>query len=723
MPPLRLRPYRVLLEKFGVNFRLNAQKINNLEPFAQSAESWKIANRSTSRTALAAVLASTCALTILAKCPAPAGAQEWDPFSQLESNKAERRSKARERKPQAPREGTQAHDAYDGPQDTYSPSAGRTSSPYADPRAPSPPAVPASVSVETLAPLPSAPSSAEPLPAEQTGQATTPFTGPPNNRSQWPGSELAIRQPEASSPRPHASGAAVPNEIWRGLDAAGLERIIASLDLPPRSPALQQLWRRLLVSDTSTPAGGDTNDQIDALRLEAIYRSGLLKEIRTELDSRRSGRTESLAALLEARGEIGSGRREAGCEAIKRVGDIRGNIPKPLRGEAILASGYCAAATGNKAAAGLLAELAREEGVRSSPGLAALDAVAMGVKTDISLAKGQKLGLIDYRILELAGATPPREELVKTATPALLVALASDTAIDADLRVEAGEAAARINAYDAESLASLYRSIAGHGASSGAAPIDGATGIADTSRRRAQIYISATAERTPFKKVRLIRTFIDSARRAGLYLTALSMAAKLTDDIGLAPEIGWFAETAIAANLASGNYQNARKWAKFATSAGNERNQSMDHWMALIDIADQQFPEPRGQSLPALERLALRGQFGNENLHRLATVLDALEYNVPIPLWEAASKTPQPTSGHLPETGVLSQLQDASKKREYGHTVVLVMQALGPDSADSAQIISLGDSIRALKRAGLEPDARRLGFEALLPGWPHVLTN
>ena len=35
-------------------------------------------------------------------------------------------------------------------------------------------------------------------------------------------------------------------------------------------------------------------------------------------------------------------------------------------------------------------------------------------------------------------------------------------------------------------------------------------------------------------------------------------------------------------------------------------------------------------------------------------------------------------------------------------------------------MIALGDAIRALKRAGLEADARRLGFEALFAGWPRV---
>ena len=161
---------------------------------------------------------------------------------------------------------------------------------------------------------------------------------------------------------------------------------------------------------------------------------------------------------------------------------------------------------------------------------------------------------------------------------------------------------------------------------------------------------------------------------------------------------------------------------KFAATLDTGRGGAMDHWMALIDIADPNFPGRRGDSLATLERLALMGRFSSGNLHRLATVLDALEYNVPIPLWEAASRTPQPSTGHLPETGVLTELQDAAKQREFGRTVLLAMQALGPDGADGAHMIALGDSIRALKRAGLEADARRLGFEALLAGWPRMVS-
>ena len=43
---------------------------------------------------------------------------------------------------------------------------------------------------------------------------------------------------------------------------------------------------------------------------------------------------------------------------------------------------------------------------------------------------------------------------------------------------------------------------------------------------------------------------------------------------------------------------------------------------------------------------------------------------------------------------------------------------LGPNGAKGAHLIALGDALRALKRVGLDAEARRLGFEALYARWP-----
>ena len=79
-------------------------------------------------------------------------------------------------------------------------------------------------------------------------------------------------------------------------------------------------------------------------------------------------------------------------------------------------------------------------------------------------------------------------------------------------------------------------------------------------------------------------------------------------------------------------------------------------------------------------------------------MLDALDIDVPIPLWDAASRTPQPAGGYLPETGVLAELARSAKRGDAGRTMLLVMRTLGADGPEGANMLALGDAIRALKR-------------------------
>ena len=76
-------------------------------------------------------------------------------------------------------------------------------------------------------------------------------------------------------------------------------------------------------------------------------------------------------------------------------------------------------------------------------------------------------------------------------------------------------------------------------------------------------------------------------------------------------------------------------------------------------------------------------------------MLDALDYDVPIPLWDEASKTPQPNDGDLPPTGALTSLKQAADAGEIGRTVLIAAAVLGRNGAKGAHIIALGDTLRA----------------------------
>jgi hypothetical protein len=517
--------------------------------------------------------------------------------------------------------------------------------------------------------------------------------------------ERAVERSELS-PVMDPQGSGLPYELWRGLTVGKFETLVGSLEIPPRSPALHALWRRLITGSVTPPPGAESNAYFTALRVEALDRSGLLSEAGELLRKESAEANNPLISLLLARNEIARGAADRGCETAKAAGAARGRLPRHLKAESVLISGYCAARAGDMTAASLSAGIARELAAEGAVGPDALDAIASGTPLP-TLPKGT-LSLLEYRILEVKGPVDPKKVL-EIAPPGLLAMLAQTPSSHGELRLIAGERAASLNALTPTDLGALYRA-----ASAG-------TG---GEFQRAHQFRAAENERTPLRKARNIRAFLDDARRAGLYLPGLHLMAEPTQSLAPVTEIGWFAETAIEIFLAVGNYEQARVWARLGSSADQtSRVPGLAHWVALTDVADPAVATGRSRNLGSVEDLALSGRFDPVLLHRLATVLDALDINVPIPLWELASRTPQPSGGHLPDTGVLTALADAAKKKEFGRTVLLAMQALGPNGAEGAHMIALGDSIRALKRAGFEKDARRLGLEALFMSWPRAVSH
>jgi hypothetical protein len=517
-----------------------------------------------------------------------------------------------------------------------------------------------------------------------------------------------------------ADGSGLPHDIWQGLDSARLPVLIEPLSIPAGSATLADLWRRLWTADgqpggrphASNGASGPA-PPFDAIRIEALYRSGLISELANVLTARQSsdgGGPDPVLTLLLARTRIAIGDSAGGCPGIKSLQWKQSSLPKPARHEFLILAALCGAGTRDPAAASLAAELLRAEGVEAPNVLAALDAVAMGGDARIELPSPKRIGLIDYRFLEL-GPTSRLPALVGSAEPALLAVLASSDS-DPAARVAAAEAALSIHATASADLAASYRAYRFPGNA-----LDDPSGQRlEPSLRRALMLQAIDAERAPARKARLTRDLLDDVRRShGPYLQTAAMLAPVIGELQPTPEFDWFAETAIEIHLAARRYEAVRSWAN-STAAG--RHRGLEHWIVLADIADAGWQGRRGESLHVVEQMAVRGSLAPDLMHRLVTVLDALDYQIPIPLWESASRSAQPTTGHLPATGVLSELQTASKQKEHARTVLFALRTLGPDSAATANLISIGDTIRALKRAGLVEDARRLGLEALFDSWP-----
>lgn len=512
--------------------------------------------------------------------------------------------------------------------------------------------------------------------------------------------------PTDTAPRADANAAYDP---WAHVSIADLEQTLSKIELPPHSPVIHGLWLELITSRSA-----NTDPKFAAVRADALNRTGLTREASEALSQAGDVSADPIIATLAARTAIGAGQTDRGCDIARTLTSaVAAKMPQHLKGEVILIAGYCAAASDNKPAAGIAADLASENGLQDHAGPAALKAIAAGGKPAIE--RGKKVSLLDYRILQLAGAVDVSHAIAK-ASPALLAVLAKDPKADPTSRLAAAEAAAGLNAISADDLAAAYREGAG---TRGQVELSDAVANAGQPGRRAELFVAAETERTPARKARIIRAFLDEARRAGFYWPALQLMARPSNELQPVPEIGWFAETAIEANLAGRDFGAVRRWANFATSQDHQGGIDLRHWLVLADIADPEARD-RARNIAALEEMAQRGRLDAPLLHRIATVMDALDLAVPMPVWEAASRTEQPASGHLPDTGVLPKLQDAAKKRDFTQIVLLTMQTIGPNGADGAHLIALGDMIRALKRAGLDAEARRLALEALFPAWPRA---
>ena len=551
-----------------------------------------------------------------------------------------------------------------------------------------------------------------------------PWQQPPRGADRAPAESPATGGVERSDlqPLPPIGGGAsrsapadagVSTEFWQGLDTASVSELIAPLSIPPKSAALARLWHRLLSSSVGPPvhdgrSGSKQAASFDALRLEALYRSGFIAELRELVGAHRSQSNDPVESLLIARTRIGLGEQEAGCAAIKGLQQAQSSLPKPARQDFLLLAALCGVGKDDAGKASLAADLLRAEGVSDSLALASLDALASGNPASFRLPPVKSVSLLDYRFLELVGAEPP----IAGAEPAFL-AIAAGEAKDPAARILAAEAALSLHAITPIDLAKAYRSAS----FSGPALAQPFAEHQPPPLQRALLFQAFEAERTPLKEARFARALLDEIRRAnGPYMQVAALLAPAVAELRPAPNLRWFAETAIEIGLAGNRIDSVRDWISAPDSNG--RQGQLDHWLVLADIAAPTWHGRRGASLPAAERRAVGGELAPELMHRLVTVLDALDYQIPIPLWEAASRTQQPTSGYLPETGVLSDLQKASQQREQGRTVLLAMRALGPESGDSAHMIALGDTVRALKRVGLDVAARQLGLEALFMAWP-----
>jgi len=485
-----------------------------------------------------------------------------------------------------------------------------------------------------------------------------------------------------------AQASPLPSDLWNGTDAPALEKLLSGVSLPSPSPALATLIARAL-------ALGASNGTELGVRLDALAKAGRIdQEIALLAGAMQAG--EPGAAALYAMALLEAGRDEEACAvAIDPPPQSVAANAKPTRA-VFLIPAYCAAVKGDQPGANLALQLARDRGVQAPVPFAAIERLGKTASKPIPLPN--LVETFDYLFLKLDPKSLPASLAVK-ASPALLFLIAHDEAAPAALRLAAAERAASLNVIDGAALAKAYRDAAAKITKAGTPP-----------ELRAKLFAALEAAPSAKIKAESIDALLASGRDAGIE-TALGEALQpARANLAADPQASGYAETALRAAILAGDTQAAWAWVE----AGGDK---LKIWQLVLAAADPSDPRTETALSEGVEIAAIGG-LPAPFLHRLLAVLDALDYEVPIPLWDEASKMPQPNDGYLPETGVLSQLKDTSDHGDVGRTVLLVAAALGPKGPADANLLALGDAVRALKRVGLDAEARRIGFEALYAHMP-----
>ncbi|MEZ5925637.1 MAG: hypothetical protein R3D57_14750 [Hyphomicrobiaceae bacterium] len=495
-------------------------------------------------------------------------------------------------------------------------------------------------------------------------------------------------------------------DSWLGLPLATVERVTATMPRTLDSPMLAALWRQLL-------KGGRAGNQAAlAFRAQRLIEAGWVADAAQLLSA--TEHADPLTDLLEAQANLAIGDGAGACPILKRIPTTEAvRLGKARRADYVAMAAYCAALSRDQTQAALAAEIMRETGADRPIALAVLDQLSGGSTPSLPTAGGADL--IDMRFISLIRPVGP-SGLGERPQPDLAAAYAADATLDAEDHAAAIEQAFAAHLVQGPALADAYRAIE-IDASLKQNPL---AQDADGTLRRAVLFQAAFDERAMLRKARYIRASLDEMSREGLGHLAAGLLADAVTELPQVGEIGWFAPTAVEILVAAGRTDAAAEWIRRDAELDPLGNRlGLGHWLLLSRIAgssktETDIPRVMGE----LERAVRAGVFPPDLLQRLVTVLDALEYAIPIPVWDAAGKDGQSDLGQLPETGLLTELQEATKALDRPRVVLLTVLALAKGGPGGAHQLALGDSIRALKRVGMEREARQLAFEALYPAWP-----
>ncbi len=498
--------------------------------------------------------------------------------------------------------------------------------------------------------------------------------------------------------------------MWEGTNRNLLVRLLPKLPSAARSPAMQALQRRLLLSRATAPGDGDLQANLLPLRFERLAAMGASNAIIELARIIPAHAMDESMAIATVESIFLAGDTETACKEVrKRIRDYQG-----AHWQRMLV--FCEAIAKEAQAVQLGLALLREMPGKSPPAFFQLVDAILG-KDDVQVFNLPDPSPLEVVMIREAGRQVP-PDAGTTTSPAILRALAMNPNTPIALRLNVGERAEAMGTLTPDELGELYRSVSFRSEEIR----DAENAASDEAKGRALLYRAARERTDSSARAELLQRLWKEAMAAdasgATYATAVRVNLPTLLAIAPQPDLAWFAADAGKALLLADQTPEAFAWLAVVqrTAYENANAEAMrDRLWPFVKLADS------GGSLTwEPERLAAwwKAVGDTPEQKQRATLLFGLLAAMGEPVgsaeWALTLGDAPRTTAVVPSLAIWHGLTEAASKARIGETVLLALLSLGEGGPGEAAPITLEAVITALKGVGLEQEARRLSLEASL---------
>lgn len=499
--------------------------------------------------------------------------------------------------------------------------------------------------------------------------------------------------------------------LWQGTGWSLVESLMPRLPEISRSPVMRSLSSRLLLSRGVVPEDKPEEANFIQMRVDRLVAMGDVENALALIKVVPEARRDELYARTEADTLFLADRRTEACTkangAVARFQDVYWRQ----------AQAFCLALKGQHARAALMSDLLRERDTDTPPVFYAAIERLGGLETATADVPAAPNGLILAMVM--AAKLDLSEQMIKNAQPAAQRAIAQSTDVDPDIRLVAAEAALAVGALTDDEAMKLYL-----GFPFGEDEIRSPLTTAEENwgpRARALLVKAASSQPVSLGKAEVLRRSWELGRARGGYSATVRASIPVVAGMSAEISLSAFAETAARTLFAGGRLDEAMAWYRLVAADSDrspELKAAADALWPLAVLADTSetiawdpdrlarwYAGARDADPESAQRRALT----------LFTLLDATGREIPDPLWRNLLDAPmvslEPGLNRAWEYG----LDKAAADNRLGETILLIVT--GAAATGDGTYPSNGPGYRAiaaLRRVGLDADARRLAIETAI---------